>query len=368
MTKSRLKSICSRIKAESAVKNVAAGIKKLPKLCVEIYKNYPIRDVSKRLRKNLKPTKIKRRCLKFLKKPLRFISDSWKVVLMSLSCFLFCYYVIGGFISEKISTEDMPENTPKTTSQIMADLIDREVRDNIWTPNLPIIFPAYILDNMPNFQIGVIYAIRDTASALKQIYYQTPEQKQHIQKASVLLKYSPNVWLLSRKSAFSIAPSSNSQYRKARRELIRAGEYGPLISTAANFDVLLSQMSSQLTKLIEENENNIAEKSSDWFDFKSDDLFYKNKGYAYAQWQIADSVGNEFKELIVAAEAYNHWTYLINSLRKAAQMNPIIVRNGKIDSSLAPNHLTVQNYFLSRAVVNIEKIRNSIWKKYANQN
>ena len=222
MTVSRLKSICSRIKAKSAVKNVAANIMKLPKLCVELYKKYPIRDILKGLKKNLKPTKIKRHCLKFLKKPLRFISDSWKVVLMSLSCFLFCYYIIGGSISEKISTENMTENTPKATSQIMADLIDREVRNNIWTPNLPIIFPAYILDNMPNFQTGIIYAVRDTALALKQMYHQTPEQKQHIKKASVLLKYSPNIWLLSRKSAFSIAPSSNSQYRKARRELIRS--------------------------------------------------------------------------------------------------------------------------------------------------
>ena len=40
-----------------------------------------------------------------------------------------------------------------------ADLIYRETEQNSWVANNPFFLPGYMLDNMPNFQKGIIYAI-----------------------------------------------------------------------------------------------------------------------------------------------------------------------------------------------------------------
>ena len=40
-----------------------------------------------------------------------------------------------------------------------ADLVTREVDVHTWTPMMPFFMPAGILDNMPNFQRGIMAAL-----------------------------------------------------------------------------------------------------------------------------------------------------------------------------------------------------------------
>ena len=154
----------------------------------------------------------------------RWLSDFWKMVIACLAVFFFCYYFIGSQIAENIDVQTEykvqdAEDSSFETADCMAFLIKREVDDKMWTPNVPPIFPAYVLDNMPNFQMGVIAAIRDVAAVLRKFAHETKVQQKDIQKAYKMLSYPPKVWLMSRQSAFLLAPSSNSQYRKAAREL-----------------------------------------------------------------------------------------------------------------------------------------------------
>jgi len=60
---------------------------------------------------------------------------------------------------------------------------------------------------------------------------------------------------------------------------------------------------------------------------------------------------------------YVEWTYLVHSLEKAAEFKPFVVRNGAPDSQFVPNHLIMQNFYLQRAMLAAERIRNGLLKE-----
>ena len=293
----------------------------------------------------------------------QFVSDAWKTILFCGFTFLTVYYLLGSIISEKIDTAQV-YTIPKDVSEISqtadcaAFLIRREVDDKMWTANLPFIFPAAILDNMPNFQIGIINAVRDVSAALKQAQNISEVQREDLQKAHKLLSYSPYVWLQSKQDGFGLAPSANTQYRKAAKSLNKFNLRQKFIPASADLPKILALLSRKLKKNIAESESYWREHDGDWFDFKADDVFYYNRGYAFALWQICKTLGNDYKKAILVANAYEDWTYLLSSLQQAAEFSPFYVRNGNPQSLTAPNHLLAQNYFLVRALSALEKICN----------
>lgn len=318
--------------------------------------------------KNLKPKKIRR----FYKKISKKIASSWKTLGGAIVCFLFLYYVVGALLIENVNVSNVyqlpKENRHKSEiAAAMAFLIDREIDVKMWTPNLPPVFPAYILDNMPNFQIGIITAVRDHAYVLKNFANKTPEQQKNTKKAEEFLRYSPYMWLMSKKSSFGLAPSANAQYRKARSELLKYNKTDFTVYDA-DFDVYLRRLARVLRLLIQKNDSHIIEHSQEFLDTKADDVFYRTRGYAFATWQIAAAAGFDYKTLLVQNNVYNEWTYLLSSLQKAAELKPLMVRNGKIDSVFGTNHLLAQNYYLERALVAATEIQKKIQENHADKN
>ncbi len=325
------------------------------------WKKLPLSIWSKIKKIKFKKTSI----YKFGRKLLKKMSDSWKMVLTFVPLFLIFYYVLGSKIVENIDvkTQYKIENdaTPLfMTADTMSFLIKREVDDKMWTPNLPLVFPAYILDNMPNFQTGIITAVKDIAGTLRYLKHNTENQNKDIKAAYKLLNYAPNVWIMSRKGKFNLAPSSNSQYRKAGNELrkfMRDGIYKPDID---DLRLLLQKISTKLQKLTLDSENYQQENTSLWFDGGADDLFYMHKGYAFALWQISNTLCRDYKDLIIENNLYEDWIRMSASLQKAAEYSPSIIRNGKIDSAFIPNHLLMQNYYLLRSISAALKIRDNL--------
>lgn len=353
--------ILKRIR-ETLVRWIAVGKQKFGGTDKIDWKNVPINLWNK-----IKKFKIKKSwAYKVCKKIMKKLSDSWKIVLTAVPLFLIFYYGLGSKIVENIDVKteynfEKTDNTPFfKTADSMAFLIKREVDDKMWTPNLPMIFPAYVLDNMPNFQTGVIMAVRDIAGTLRYFKHNTEAQSKDISAAYKLLNYSPDVWIMSRKGKFNLAPSSNSQYRKAGNELrkfMRDGIYKP---DTEDLRLLLKKISSKLQKLTLDSEEYQQENSDKWFDGSADNLFYNHKGYAFALWQISKVLCNDYKKIIVGNDLYEDWVRLNASLQKAAEFSPIIIRDGKPDSAFTPNHLLSQNYYLLRAISAAEKIRGNL--------
>lgn len=307
--------------------------------------------------KKIKLRHIKKYLLKKYRKISRLISDAWKPLIIGVPSFLFCYYIIGALISENIDiTPIKREKTNLQTLDTLGQILKREVDEHIWTLNLPLIFPARILDNMPNFQRGVLQSVRDSAQAIKNLQFIDEVQKKSLKKASKLLNYPADVWILAQKSAFSIAPSSNSQYRKARKEFEKANAGRKIFVGKTDLQNILEYMANNLQKTATKNEERVREFSGNYVDFRADNVFYFTKGYAFVIWQISEALAIDFKEDILAAEAYADWTLMTANLRKATEFNPLIVRNGVPDSFMAPNHLLIQNYYLAMARAQAEKI------------
>lgn len=325
-------------------------------------KNYPRKFWSK-----IKKIKLhKRTVFKLYKKMLKKLSDSWKIVLTVLPLFLIFYYGLGSKIVENIDVTneykiDKENNAPLfKTADGMAFLVKREVDDKMWIPNLPIVFPAHVLDNMPNFQIGIITAVKDIAGTLRYFKNNTELQNKDIRAAYKLLNYPPNIWIMSRKGKFNLAPSSNSQYRKAANELRKFMRDGIYKQDSEDLRLLLKKISDKLQKITLDSESHQQENSSKWYDGEADDLFYYHKGYAFALWQISKTLCRDYKEIIVKNDLYEDWVRMSASLQKAAEFSPFVIRNGKPDSSLNPNHLLSQNYYLLRAISAAEKIRGNL--------
>lgn len=301
-----------------------------------------------------------------VKKISKKISSSRKVFLRSVCGFLLVYYGLGSLFVENMNvthTYPLPKVSRNKSEVIgtLAFLINREIDKKMWTPNLPEAFPAYVLDNMPNFQIGIITAVRDGTGTMRNFVNKTPEQQKHIKKAEELLRYSPYIWLTAKKGKVGLAPSANAQYRKARIELLKYNDED-FITYQADFETYLTRLSGALRRLIQKNDNQIIEHSTALLDTKADDVFYRTRGYAFASWQIALAIGFDFKKLIVQYDVYNEWTYLLSSLQKAAEFKPVFVRNGKFGGVFGANHLLVQNYYLERALVAATQIKNKIGK------
>ena len=309
-----------------------------------------------------------RQKLRKLKKPVLKVMKHWRFLTIFLPSFLFFYYLLGSMIVEntdvsaeyKVSADNAPAFA---TAESMSFLLKREVNDKMWTPNLPLIFPASILDNMPNFQIGVVSGVKEMLPPLLQIKQDGEAKADDIKSAYELLSYPPDVWLMSRQGKFGLAPSSNSQYRKAAAKLHDYAQSGEVSLQAENLRAVISKMSKNLQKLINDNEVQQREKADSWLDISADNKFYFAKGYAYALWQISKTMAIDFKDILLEHNLYTEWTHLVNSLQKAAEFTPRIIRNGKPDSTFTPNHLLVQNFYLQRAIIAAQKIYNGLMKE-----
>lgn len=308
----------------------------------------------------------------------RFIKNSsarntpwWQIALGVIISLFFLYYPLGGLLVHNIDTSSAYQ--PKTAENklasvdMMSHLINREVHYKIWTPNLPFMFPSYFLDNMPNFQLGLMSAIAKTTDALNKLTFTSASASaaDNLSDAAELLQYPGNIWLFSPQNKLLPVPSANTQYKKGRKKLnnfnneISAGKI-LLPRNTQNLSLILQFIKKDISRLVAKTEDHIRENSDSFTDFKADDTFYFALGKLYAYSQIIKSLGYDFKDVLVSRDVYQQWTAALRFLQEASDLNPAIVRNGSLNSSFAPNHLVTINYLASRTVNRLNTIINKL--------
>ena len=303
-----------------------------------------------------------------------FVSSWWHIILIVFAALIFLYYPIGALIINNIDTDTNyeirePETGQSACIDMMAFIINREVNEKMWTPNLPFFFPSYFLDNMPAFQLGMFDSLAKFSAVFARhsghlvIDNDSPH---HLQEAANLLKYPGTVWMFSPSNGLLPAPSANTQYRKARKHLIK---FNATLTTgsevwyknSADLSQLLTFVAKDLwTNTIRQLEQHIRENSSGLIDTKADDIFYYSQGKAYAYYLLFKALGYDYKDIIVTKNVYSSWTSMLKALENAAQLSPIIVRNGEVDSFSAPNHLAALSLYILKAQTLMNKIDNKI--------
>jgi hypothetical protein len=285
------------------------------------------------------------------------------------------YYVVGALALQRISDDpsfgaaiEVPEGGSQAVA-VAADLIEREVDINRWVANDPWFQPAYILDNMPNFQTGVVAGVSRFAVELTDHLARVRGASQvdpDVDAAAGRLKYPGDVWIFEWSST-PVQPSSESQYRKAVEDLRRynqrlAAGQATFERRADNLIVTLERIaadtggsSAALFEKIDTTRNR-------WFDFSADDLFYNNKGRLYAYFILLRALGEDFKAVLGERKADSSWAELLRSFEAAATLQPWVVINGGLDSIARPNHLANQGFLLLRARFQLYEIINILNK------
>lgn len=315
---------------------------------------------------------MKKQILQIIEQSKKFIKLGWKSVKKLFSSWpkafigtffllIASYYPLGGMISESIDkTEDYDMSSldagQSQSLEMIAHLINREVNQNIWTPNLPFFFPAYCLDNMPAYQSGMVKGLYDITKALSaQIQCAEDEKNQKLMAdAAKLLNYPVNVWLFAPDNKLKTAPSSSSQYRKARKKLKDINvalkeEKCFWVRDEKNLRDLGNTVVRGLMKTSLKLENEIREGSESWFDTKADDVFYFYQGRIYAYLLVLKKAGRDYKQVLMSKNLYPEWTAMLRALQQGTEVSPLLVVNGKIDANVKPNHLVALGYHILRA-------------------
>ncbi len=301
--------------------------------------------------------------------------SGWRWAGWALVLLIVLFYPMAALITQNI--DDDPQFTatgvaPGESRAVAtaAALVTREVDVNTWTPMMPIFMPAGLLDNMPNFQRGIMSALGRFSTELMDQLGRTRGSSQtdrDLEQARGFLNEQPNIWLWQ--PSVSLLPSTTSaqKYRAGRDRLISynkrlASGQAVFERRADNLQAVLDRITNDIGSDSAVIDQHVIEQAGNLFDMRCDDIFYFNKGRIYAYYLLMRDLGADFQNVIRDRELTNAWNGTVETFRVAAQLDPWVVWDGYPDALLIPNHLLAQGFYLLRARTQLREISNILLK------
>ncbi|MES2626318.1 MAG: DUF2333 family protein [Pseudomonadota bacterium] len=244
-----------------------------------------------------------------------------------------------------------------------------------------VLSPAIFMDNLPNWEFGVLVQCRDLARALRNGFSRSQTQSVEdpdLQEAEPALSFTNDRWLF---------PSSESQYREAiefiesyqtrlqdadsqdARFFARADNLADYLGVVESRLGSLSQRLSASVGVVgintETAEVSVATRTSplpqqglvrtSWFEI--DDVFYETRGTAFALAQFLRAVEVDFATVLEDKNARVSLQQVIRELEDAQQpvSSPMIL-NGSTFGLFANHSLVLANY-ISRANATLIELR-----------
>jgi hypothetical protein len=295
---------------------------------------------------------------------------------IALLAVLAVYYLGGALWLSQIGDDPdfgLQDSAPKGGAKsvaVAADLIDREINSHRWVANDPFFMPGSLLDNMPNFQMGIIAALSRFAIELGDQIARTRGSSQidpDLDAAAGLLKYPGTIWIVDPQTWFKPTASAESQYRRAMRALrsynerLAAGQ-AVFETRADNLQATLDRIAADLGSSSAALDHAVLDRSGFWIDFDADDLFYSTKGKLYAYFLLLRALGSDFDKVVRDRDLGAAWAQMLGSFRDAALLQPWVVVNGNPAGQFLPSHLAAQGFFLLRARTQLREITNILLK------
>ena len=129
---------------------------------------------------------------------------------------------------------------------------------------------------MPSFQLGIMSSISQMARAFDSLTYEKASEtsRKALNKGTKLLQYPGNVWLFSPQNKLLPVTSSNTQYKKGRKNYNLfnqeiAQNNTILNRSAENLTLILLIIKKDFEKTINNTETHIRENSSSLIDLKA---------------------------------------------------------------------------------------------------
>jgi len=281
----------------------------------------------------------------------------WRVLLLIILFIFGTYYGIGATVSSNINNRlnadiTAHRNQP-TTINALSYVLKTQVDEQPWTPALPIIFPASILDNMPNFQIGAKESANYFLKKFAKRY-----QNEALKEAGELLDYPSNIWLFSQTKDDKMSPGSAKQYRKALAKIEKAviKEQTEEQIRRQDFLYFLKGANNLLKKQISTLNKHVLEHESEILDFNADDIFYRAEGTVYTLHYMLSAIAKDYQKQILESEQYENLTTALKFLADANALAPISIKNAAPNDIYAANHLLYLAFYLSQTQLYLQKI------------
>ncbi|VAV86770.1 FIG00780409: hypothetical protein [hydrothermal vent metagenome] len=299
-------------------------------------------------------------------------------ILVIFTTVVFFYYLIGMVLVENINTDKnfaadrLAESAVGSYVVAMsAAMIDREVNQHAWISNDPWFKPGSLLDNMANFQKGMIAANAIFAIELKDQLSRMRGSSQldkNLTQVASGINYAPDRWYWDPSvSIFLFVAPAEKQYNNALKNLrlyntrLASGEAtferrtDNLLSTLDKFSLDLGSSSDAIARKIDNGIGCV-------LDTKADDLFYDVKGRTYAYWLLLKGLRADFSKVIADKDIGSSWDLLEQSLSRLLDLDPMVVSNCDADSFLFQNHIAAQGFYLLRARTRLKEITNILLK------
>jgi len=278
------------------------------------------------------------------------------------------YYPVGAWrahvVDDDVNFSPAYQNGQSLAVSVAAAVIHREVDVHGWMANKPFFMPVAILDDMPNYQIGVISASARFAQALneaRQNEAEPPVADPDLDRAAALLRYAPDIWHFDPNSPITTIPSSDKQYRNGGWAL---ENFNNRLVTG---DSRLPQGAQALRHLVERASQDLDAtaarlsrpvlKTDGW---RADKAFWQAKGHAYAHYMILRGLAADYADLLAERSQTETWSQMLAELQKAAAPRPWFVTNGDDDSLLLPNHLANEGFHMLRAQTQLDRIAEAL--------
>ena len=288
----------------------------------------------------------------------------WKPVVIALLVLIVIGMPVGMLVTHKIDNNpafaiNEAEMKPAESRAVAmaAALIDREVNHNRWVANDPWFLPGHWLDNMPNFQMGMVAAIaRFTVELRDQVGRErgTSQDDVDLREAAGRLQFPGDKWIIDLATSPWPQATSEEHYRSALKHLqnynARLSDGRAIFERRSdNLIALLDRLALDLGSSSAVLDQRINEEGGNPFDTRADDIFYSIKGQAYGYFLILREFEKDYGTLIKDRGVQQIWNNMLESLRHAAAMDPLVVLNGAPDGILFPSHLASEGFYILRA-------------------
>ncbi len=233
--------------------------------------------------------------------------------------------------------------------------------------------PGLWLDNMPNWEYGVVVQIRDAAKAFREAFSRSQSQStedRSLALAEPLLNFDNESWIF---------PATEDQYRKGRdhlasyyRRLIDADQHNAQFYTRADnlrywigtVQTRLGSLSQRLSASVGQHRINtdlagdiharqatpVAEEmlvKTPWWEL--DDIFFEARGTTWALIQLLEAVEQDFADVLRNKNAQVSLRQIIRELKETQRpLTTPILLNGSGFGILANHSITMASY-ISRA-------------------
>lgn len=287
-----------------------------------------------------------------------------------------------------IESEDQPLVTGYTTVSTTLELTDWLLKKpGGFLHNDRIMPNAYLIDNMPNFELGVVNELRDTVEAFRMIFSRPRAQSielPYLIDAHRFYSFQPDSWMI---------PPSEAQYRTGRRhvetylEAIVAGGEGSglfvsrqdalerYLKTRADrlgsFSVLLraaspdgyafnpkvetQNLATTFDPIHPEYQGNILRDVTPWH--KRDDIFYEVRGSVYVMYHVMLALRTDFEGELNDKRAMGQMNRILSELHAASQplVCPVVLNGSEF--GFFHNHSLTAAAHIAKAHVAVNDLR-----------